>query len=185
MLRALKPHVEARRPDRRALCERIPSSFIHRVSPGKWFALYLLLRMALLATACTNSGPADGEVGGKCRSNGCTLECDTGAVCRGETCVASSSGGGGESYGGSSNGGTGCGFIGTSPHCNPDEMLVGCSTGSPQFAGYSCRAVNYDDSQGAFCCAIACDGSDCDAGEQDAADASMDDGGDDADAHDG
>jgi hypothetical protein len=57
------------------------SSLFHRVSPGKWMALYLIARATSFATGCSDSHPA-GSLGAKCITSCNEGHCDDGLVCQ-------------------------------------------------------------------------------------------------------
>jgi hypothetical protein len=126
---------------------RLSSSF-HRVSPGKWVGLFMLLRAASFATGC-GSKPPDGTNGGNCHESCTGRGCDQGLTCNGSSneCEPDLS----STYP-TQQPPPSCTYY-TSSGCDAGEIAVECSEGKTPSNSFTCSelaTVGYNG--GIYCC---------------------------------
>ena len=139
------------------------SSLFHRVSPGKWIGLLLIVRALHLATGCETSpsGPCDESCSGRtcradeyCEDNTCHQSLGSPVYEAGPASICDPAAPEDPSR---------------PPLCTPDEEELFCFYGQSLPLGATCR----EPEENFFCCSFdggVSDASDLDAGEDDASD---------------
>jgi len=132
--------------------ERTVWSLFHRVSPGKWIALYFVARATSFATGCSDPHAA-GTLGNKCIQSCNDPHCDQGLLCK-ESSYDQVSGGVCITAPADSGSNPGPYFdaaceLASSPECEESEAAFSCPAGNTSsLPNAVCRLVQ----ESIFCC---------------------------------